>query len=313
MGYTMKIIFRIITLLMICFGSLTIMAQQYPLAGQAAKLCQQKKYDEAVAKIEEALQSETESASPYTWYVKAFIHKEIYKEYESTDRHSKNRETAVAAFIRTNELDKKGEHTSMTKIGLKYLASTYYNDALMRTREFVLADENDPQTYFNSFRKLMRIVDVTTNMTPYEVEFQKNMAQRYFNLWQTDVDNHTYADKAAGCYREAIRLDSTNCDLYYNLGVVYYNKAVFKYRKIGPETDIFEVITVQMEGVELFKTKALPVMTRARLLCPDRGDIIKGLMYINRALERESDVEYFKSEIERLIEEGKLKDGPPKQ
>ena len=312
MGDTMKTSY-ILTFLMVCCGSLFVSAQQIPLANQAAKLCQQKNYEEAKSKIEAAISSDQESTNPYTWYVKGFIYKEMYKEFEASDKRSKNRDTAVDAFVRTIELDKKGEHTSMTKIGLKYLASTYYNDALLKTREFELADQNEAQEYFNSFRKLMRMVDVTTNMAPYEVEFQKNLAQRYFTLWQSDIDNSVYSDKAVGCYREAIRMDSTNCDLYYNLAVVYYNKAVFKYRKIGPETDIFEVITVQMEGVELFKSKALPAMTKARLLCPDRGDIIKGLMYINRALERESDVEYFKSEIERLIEEGKLKEGPPKQ
>ena len=312
MGYTMKTS-HIITLMIVCCSSLLVAAQQGPLANQAAKFCQQKQYTEAKTKIEEALSSEQESANSYTWYVKGFIFKEMYKEFEATDKHSLNRGTAVSAFIKTNELDRKGEYTSMTKIGLKYLASTYYNDALLKTREFVLADQDEPQDFFNNFRKLMRIVDVTTNMAPYEVEFQKNMAQRYFTLWQSDVDNDIYSEKATGCYRDAIRMDSTNCDLFYNLAVVYYNKAVFRYRKIGPETDIFEVITIQMEGVDLFKTKALPAMTKARLLCPDRGDIIKGLMYINRALERENDVEYFKSEIERLIEEGKLKEGPPKQ
>lgn len=303
----------ILSIILVCCGSLLMNAQTTPVAAQAAKLCQQKNYTGAKAKIAESLLLPEEAANPYAWYVKGFIYKEIYKESESKDKRSKSRETAAEAFIKCIEMDKKGEQSSMARIGLKYLASTYFNDALLKTREFVLTDQNEPQEYFDKFRKLIRTVDVTTNMTPYEVEFQRNMAQRYFVLWQNDLDNEVYPDKAAACYKEAIRVDSTDCDLHYNLAVVYYNRAVFKYRKVGPETDMFEVITIQMDGVELFKNKALPAMTKARKLCPERGDIIKGLMYINRALERESDVEYFKAEIERLIQEGKLIEGPPKQ
>ncbi len=312
MGNPMKIYACIVFVIamMAHFGA---HAQQLPLATEAAKLCQQKQYDLAKAKIAEAITSTEENKSAYTWYVKGFIHKECFKEFELNNRYSTNREQAVEAFSKSLELDRKGEQAGMAKIGLKYLASTYYNDALMKTREFVQADQDEPQKFFNSFRKLMRTVEPTSNLTSYEVEFQKNLGQRYFVLWQSDVDSETLPDKSAACYKEALRMDSTNCDLYYNLAVVYYNKAVFKYRKINSDTDIFEVITIQMDGVELFKNKALPAMTRARLLCPERGDIIKGLMYINKALERENDVEYFKSEIVRLMKEGKLDEGPPKQ
>jgi tetratricopeptide (TPR) repeat protein len=302
----------------ICFLALALIglqgaAQNNTITNEAAKLCQAKQLDAAKTKIADALNSE-EKTQPYTWYVAGFIYKEFYKEFESKKRDSQYREQAVEYFLKAMDLDKKREHTSNIKTGIKYLASTYYNDALLRTREFDEATEADPEKHFNLFRKLMRTAEPGCNLNTYDKEFHQQVAQRYFDLWQINIDNDELPNKALKHYNEAIRVDSTDCMLYYNVGVLHYNRAVFMYRSIGPNTDMFDLIDIQMRASDIIKNKAMIAMTKADKICPNSSEILRGLLYMNKALERDKDVVYFKSEIERLIAEGKMKSlTPPKK
>jgi len=304
MGITMKKQ-SLILLLAMSFISSFVFAQELPLTNKAAQLCQDKNLDAAVEKINEAIKS-VEANQPYAWYVKGFIYKEVYKQNELNNRNSKNREVAVESFLKALEMDKKREHSEMTKAGIKYLATTYYNDALLRTRDFDLTTAAEAETLFNDFRRLMRTVDPVFAMKTYEKEFSKSMAQRYFMLWQLDYDNDEVSEKALAQYGNALRADSLDGDTHYNIAAIYYNRAVFKYRQLNADTDIFDLVNIQQECANLIKNRALVHMNKAYEIIPERGDVVRGLMFIHRALEHENDVEYFKSEIERLISEGKI-------
>jgi len=305
MGITMKKLPIVLLLVLSIATSIYSFAQELPLTNEAANLCQNKNFDEAKKKIIEAMDSD-ESKHPYSWYVKGFVAKEIYKQRESNLRNSKNREDALASFTKCIEMDRKGEYSEMSKAGIKYLATTYFNDAQLRSRDFDLSSAHEAEELFSQFRKYMRIVDPVFPIGGYEKDFSKNMAQRYFILWQMNIDDETLADKSLTQYNNAIRIDSSDSDVYYNVAVIHYNRAVFKYRKINSETDFIELIDIQQEGSALIKNKALANMNRAYNLSPEKPEVIRGLFFIHRALEHEKDVEYFKAEIERLVNEGKI-------
>jgi tetratricopeptide (TPR) repeat protein len=300
-------------ILVMTFVCLQGTAQNNLLSNEAAKLCQNKQLDAAKSKIATALASD-EKTEAYTWYVAGFIYKECYKEFESKKRNSEYRVQAVEYFLKALDIDKKHEHSSNIKTGVKYLASTYYNDALLSTREFDEATASEPEKYFNMFRKLMRTAEPGCNLNTYDKEFHQQVAQRYFDLWQINIDNNELPEKSLKHYNEALRVDSTDCMLYYNVGVLHYNRAVFMYRSIGPDTDMFDLIDIQMRASDIIKSKAMLVMIKADKLCPNSAEILRALLYMNKALERDKDVVYFKSEIERLIAEGKMKNlTPPKK
>jgi len=306
MGIAMRKL-QYILLVLVGFVPSMSFAQDLPLTNEAARYCQEKNYDLAQTKINAALES-GEARYAYTWYVHGFILKEIYKDKESSNRKSKYRELAIESFNKCMELDKKGEYSEMCKAGIKYLATTYFNDAQLRTRDFDSHTAHEAEELFAQFRKHMRSVDPVFPLKGFEKEFATNMAQRYFTLWQLNVDREEYAEKSLSHYAHALRLDSTDNDVYYNIAVIYYNKAVFKYRKIDANTDFIELIDIQQECANLIKNKALVNMNKAYVIDPDRPDVIRGLLFIHRALEHEQDVEYFKSEIERLVNNGTLKE-----
>ncbi len=67
---------------------------------QAAQFCQERQFEMAETAIAKALESDAEKDMFYTWYVKGFIHKEIYKARESNNPHSLHRDRAVEAFLK---------------------------------------------------------------------------------------------------------------------------------------------------------------------------------------------------------------------
>ncbi|MFN0031456.1 MAG: hypothetical protein ACKVOR_04785, partial [Flavobacteriales bacterium] len=150
-------------------------------------------------------------------------------------------------------------------------------------------------------------VEPGCDLSAQDKDFHEQMGQRYFDLWLLNYDNSGLAEKVVKEYNQALMADSTDCMLHYNMGVLQYNRAVFMYRSIGPETDMFEMMDIQIKASELIKTKAMPAMKKADTMCPNHGEILNGLLAMNKALERENDVEYFKQEIERLIEQGKMR------
>jgi hypothetical protein len=305
MGHSMKHIQSLLACIIILL-SLTSRAQQFALASEAARLCREMQLDAALEKSNLSIADKTESSEAYAWYVNGFVLKEIYKAREYGLRNSTYREEAIKSFANSMKLKNASQHLAMTRLALKYLASTYYNDALQAAQSISESGEDEAQTLFASFVKWMPIAEPGISMTGYEKEYTKSIGQRYFSLWQRDTDSPEYRDKATAQYEKILKLDNSDVDAYYNLSVIHYNQAVFMYRKIDHETDLFDMMTIQEAASKLIREEALPLMDKAYELAPEKGEVVRGKIILHRALDHEKDVEYFKSEIARLIREGKI-------
>jgi len=281
-------------------------SQPLALTNEAAKLCQQMKLDAALEKSNLAIAEMTEASDAYTWYVNGFVMKEIYKEREYGLRTSASRDGAMKSFAYSMNLKNAQQHLSMTRLAMKYLASTYYNDALQVAQTNAMNAEQEAYRLFEAFEKWMPIAEPGVNMMGYRKEFTKAIGQRYFTLWQQDTDKPEFREKALAQYEKIVKLDSADVDAYYNLSVIHYNQAVFMYRKIDHETDLFDMMTIQETAAKLIREKALPLMDKAYALAPEKGEVVHGKIILHRALDHEKDVEYFKQEISRLVKEGKI-------
>jgi hypothetical protein len=282
-------------------------SQSLTLTNEAAKLCQQMKLDAALEKSNQAIADKTEAAEAYAWYVNGYVMKEIYKEREYGLRTSAFRDGAMKSFSYSMTLKNAQQHIAMTRLAMKYLASTYYNDALQVAQTNTMDAEQEAYRLFAAFEKWMPVAESGVNMIGYQKEFTKAIGQRYFSLWQQDTDKPEFRDKALAQYEKIVKLDSTDVDAYYNLSVIHYNQAVFMYRKIDHETDMFDMMTIQESAAKLIREKALPLMDKAYAMAPERGEVVHGKIILHRALDHEKDVEYFKQEISRLVREGKIK------
>lgn len=301
----MKNWFRHIALLL-AFAPLTFHGQSLPHTNEAAKLCQAKNFDASIAEINLALASPTEQNDPYTWYVKGFVYKEFYKEKEQGQSNSKARIEALEALEKSMTLDVAGKHTVNIKSAMKFLASSYFNDALKRSKEVDVSNQEEVFMLFSQFRKWIRTVEVTTDLTPFEVQVLKSLGGRHYKLWEQNNQNTDEYNAAVECFQKAVRLVPNDCQAYYNLAILNYNNAVYKIKRIDANSDIMQLIIIQDESVTLFK-KALPFMEKAVEMCPSNADYYKGFMFMHRALGHEAEYENLKKQLEEGLKSGKIK------
>lgn len=262
----------------------------------------------ARSSILEALASPQEKNEPYTWFVKGFIFKEIFKEIEKGNPFSENREIAVDAILRSMQLDTSDKYIVNNKNALKYLALTYYNDAVLLTRSLDETNMEYPLNFYERYKELYAYIDADKVYVSQDVEFFKNMGRACRQLYErSDGENMAYFDQMLEYYNRALAIAPNDFQTNYNLGVNYYNRGVYKIRKIDHNTEIFELIRIQDECIALFK-EALPFMLSAHENDPEHGDTLKGLMAIYRSLSDQVQALAYQEELEQLISEGKVTD-----
>ena len=270
--------------------------QVNPLVAKASELCAEKKYDEALTQIDEGFKSADLNSDPNAWYVKGYILKELYKQKEANQRQSNFRYRSVAALTKAREFDSNMEFATNIDAALQFIAFTYFNDALLRSAEMDSASENEPHDLFMEFEKLYKGSD--TELKDLKLEFNSKMAEGHYRNWiKNTEDTHHYA-LCLEYYSKVLSLDNRNCTANLNLAIVNYNQGVFMIRKIGAQTDMMDLISIQDESVKKFKA-AIPYAQQAFASCTPAPTNYKVLMFVNRALGREEEFLRLKKESEK--------------
>jgi hypothetical protein len=270
--------------------------QVNPLVAKAAELCEEKKYDEALAQIDEGFKSADLNSDPNAWFVKGFILKELYKQKEANQRQSNYRYRSVAALKKAREFDSNLEFASNIDAALQFIAFTYFNDALLRSAEMDNESENEPLDLFKKFEELYKGSDA--ELKDLKVEFNSKMAEGHYRNWiKNTEDNHHYS-LCLEYYAKVLALDNRNCTANLNLAIVNYNQGVYMIRKIGAQTDMMDLISIQDESVKKFKS-AIPYAQQAFASCTPSPTNYKVLMFVNRALGREEEYLRLKKESEK--------------
>ena len=236
------------------------------------------------------------NSDPNAWFVKGFILKELYKQKEANQRHSNYRFRSVAALKKAREFDSNLEYASNIDAALQYIAFTYFNDAVLRSAEMDSESENEPLDLFKKFEELYKGSE--SELKELKLEFNSKMAEGHYRNWIRDTeDNHHYT-LCLEYYSKVLALDNSNCTANLNLAIVNYNQGVYMIRKIGTQTDMMELISIQDESVKKFKS-AVPYAQQAFNSCSSSPSNYKVLMLVNKALGKEDEYLRLKKESEK--------------
>ena len=263
---------------------------------KAAELCAEKKYDEALAQIDEGFKSNDLNSDPNAWYVKGFILKELYKQNEANQRQSNYRYRSVTALKKACEFDTNLEIASNIEAALQFIAFTYFNDALLRSAEMDSESENEPIDLYKKFEELYKGSDA--ELKDLKIEFNSKMAEGHYRNWIKNTDDNHHYSMCMDFYAKVLALDNRNCTANLNLAIVNYNQGVYMIRKIGAQTDMMDLISIQDESVKKFKS-AIPYAQQAFASCAPSPTNYKVLMFVNRALGREEEFLRLKKESEK--------------
>lgn len=301
---------KLLLFLVILVVSFVAKGQDIPLTNKAASLCQSGDLIGAREVADQALSGE-EAAHPYAWYVKGYIHKEIYKLIEKQSLYSTNRLEAVTAIKKSLELDSDGVYRTFNSKALDFLGISFYNDALLLIESFD-SNENDLIfDYYNSFKELMVLSEPFYDFSQFDLDFNKAIAGSYEKIFYQDVQQKTNVQDAIHYYSLALEIDPDDYTSNFNTAIDLYNLGVYKVRLIDYDTEIVELLMIQDECIKLFK-QSLPFMLKAHEQTPERRETLVALMAIYRALNDYERSDYFRETLENLIKSGKISPQPKK-
>jgi len=170
--------------------------------------------------ILEALKEPAASRDAYSWYVKGFIYKELYKRDDLESRVSNNREISVEAILKAIQMDTSGKLSEFNRKALKYLAQTYFNDALLIAGSLNKRNDQEARKLFGRFKELLPYYEQKPDIQPYEIDFLGRLASGYRSIYYNNRDsNQLYLTESIHCYENILRLQPEHYAANYNLAI----------------------------------------------------------------------------------------------
>jgi len=267
---------------------------------QDQNLPQDKRVKQALEIIDRAILHSQSANNAYAWYIRGYVYKEYYKLFEAQNKKSKTRDDAVVYLKKALKLDSTKEYEPTIKQNLKYIGSTYYNDAgsSLDATNYKIALED-----YNKFKDCMLAAEPNYNIKAREIEFKNALATVYTNIFRSNIKtNSEYFGKTEEVYKQVLALDTNNWGGNYNLAMLYYNYGVDVINQMEVTEDILQVDNIQEEARSLFK-KSLPYALKAYSLNKQKKEILICLQGIYFSLYEFEKSDEFKAKLERMEKE----------
>lgn len=270
---------------------------------QDKSLSSEARIKKALEIIDRAIKHPECANDGYSWYVRGFIYKDMYKAFESQNKKSTTRISAVEFLRKSYGLLAKdtaassNEYRIAIRQTLKFLASTFYNDAgsLLDPVNYQLAITN-----YEKFKECILVADPGYNVKVQEIEFKLALASVYEKLFRNNIKvNSAFFGKTEELYKQVIALDTNNWPGNYNLSMLYYNYGVDIINQMSVTEDIITIENIQEEARSMFK-KALPYALKSHALQPRRREPIIALQGIYFSLYENEKSDEFKAKLEQL-------------
>ena len=182
-------------------------AQTCPKVGDAIKSFQAKDLENAKKNIELASADATCAADPATWYYKAFILKDYYRNKESNVKDAASRNAAIEAAKKNISLDPKNKYAEECKKIVGFLSVSYYNDA---------AKDLNEQKFASAHSNYIRYIETVAISQPAKVDTSAIFYAGYSAYMAGNFP------KAKEYLTKAKDLKYNDANLYYYLGKSYW-------------------------------------------------------------------------------------------
>lgn len=301
-------IYILTLLLLLMFSVNTVFAQRDSVTKAAQVLQDQSlatdiRIKMAVSMVDKAITHPESANDGYCWYIRGFLYKDWYKNLDAQNKKSKIRLDAIDYLKKALELLKTDtsasakEYSDVTKKTIRYLGSTFYNDAatFLDPTNYPLAIE-----YYEKYKEYMLFVDPNYNPKTKEIEFKNALATVYEKIFRSDIKMQSqFFGMTEILYKQVISLDTNNWAGNYNLAMLYYNYGVDLINNMSVDEDIVVVDNIQEDSRVLFK-KALPYALKAEALRPDKREVLQALQGIYFSLYEFDKSDEYKAKIALL-------------
>lgn len=305
MFYKMNIKLYIL-LIVITFASIINYAQDYNkyclYTNYAAKAYEQKDFEQAIALMDSALlKCPEQHNTPENWYNLAVFYKSLHKQNKDLNLVKKGLDAALIA----RELDQNKELTKQINSAIKNIALVYQREAGKITKD-TSANTIIALQYYNLYKKTYKLAFLDKNFINEDINLFNVMGNMYkIKYLNNPKFNHHFIDSSIIFYKESLKLDSNQTDIYSRIGKIYFNQAVEVVLELDTEADIETTQNADNKKAN-FAIKGLPFLLKSFELDQNNSNTIYSLagfyellalhkkhdFYLN--LLKEKDPEYYK-------------------
>ncbi len=240
---------------------------------------------------------EKEAQDPQTWLIRGFVYYEKFSKIDKKSKTSEARPISEEAFIKVLEIDTLGSNVSRAKKGLYNIAISHFNESVraMNDKEYMTAGAS-----YEKYKDLAKIAKPETNFREKDITFYNSLGFVKHSTYNNDKKGKAELwQEAIDAYQKTLQLDSVNRDANYEIGILYYNKAVDMLLSIPSDASMEVIFNTQDNAAELF-LKSRPHMIRAYYHNPNDEDVLEGLEGIDYELNRPEKVELWRKKRKEL-------------
>ena len=274
-----------------------VLRAQGPLTQAAIELAEAGELDKAQDQIASALAT-AEVENPMTWYVQAYVLKELYVRNGRIPA-SLNRKDAVASARECLRLDPARRLEKWWRPLLEFMADSYLLDVRMDIQNVTPNAPAEAEGHFASYQAIQQLLDA--NWDP-EAEWVLMHQQ----LGETSMAVALQLESAAAGpwfalgthhYQQAASQGHDQYRSLYNLAVHTYNQGV---REFKASEDNLDAMDAALKSAAVHWQKAADLLEAAIALNDDAPQGFEALAIVSTALLNQDRIEWCTSHLEEL-------------
>lgn len=264
----------------------------------AQKLCNEKKFDQAMPLIEKVIVHPETKNDPTSWHIRSYVYIQTYKQAGQYNSSKINLlDTALSSALISMKLDSTKEFLENNNSFVKFGAGTFYKISTILLQDSLNSPKSEK--FYNNYKKYTALINPAFDFKQKDIEYYNATGGFFADMYMKNNFNQKYGDIAKSALLKVLDLDSKNISANINLGVLYYNQGATLMRMMDYDVDLAQLDVIQENAKKLFK-QSLPFMIKVYELDPKAERALESLQGIYSALLDDEKANEFKQKKEEL-------------
>lgn len=271
---------------------------QNDLLFEAQRLCNDKKYDQAVPLLEKIIIHPETKNDPASWHIRSYAYLQLYKQAGTANTSKLNLlDTSMVSALVSMKLDAEKGYVENNNAFIKNGAITYYKTSTILLQDSLNTTKSE--LLFSKYKKYTLIINPAFDFKQKDIEYYNTMGSIFADLYMKNNFNQKYGDIAKYALLKVLELDNKNISANINLGILYYNQGATLMKMMDYDVDLAQLDVIQENAKKLFK-QSLPFMIKVYELDPKAEKALESLQGIYSALLDDAKADEFKQKKEAL-------------
>lgn len=267
---------------------------------KAQKLCNEKKYVEAISLLDNVISNPETKNNPHTWHMRSYAYLQAFKLSGNSNISKVNLlDTSMSSALRSIKLDVDSSkpYLEHNHAFIKNGAALYYKLSTILLQDS-LNDIKSEKLYLK-YKSLTKIINSDFDFKARDIEYYNTMGSIFADLYMKNNFNQKQGEIAKKSLLKVLEIDEKNISANINLGILYYNQGATLMRMMDYDVDLAQLDIIQENAKKLFK-QSLPFMIKVYELDPNTEKALESLEGIYSALLDDEKANEFKQKKEAL-------------